>query len=73
MDGKTRADMIAALARDWYEKHREGWWARCRPGSDRSGAHADEFMLAFTQYVGHLYFVGADALRKEHARLRKNP
>ncbi len=48
MDPASRGDMEASLVRRWYEKNRETWWARHSPfgaGPDRSGAHADEFML----------------------------
>ncbi len=54
MDPTSRGDIIASVVRDWYERNRETWWDRhcgsswpVGPGTDRSGAHADEFMLRF--------------------------
>ncbi len=52
LDPTARGDIIASVMRDWYERNRETWWARHKPGiigagSDRSGVHADEFMLRF--------------------------
>lgn len=46
-DPTARADAHAAKMREWYEDNRERWWARIGPNSDRSGFHADEFMLRF--------------------------
>jgi len=40
-------DQVAEYVRQWYEKHRESWWDRHSPNADRSGRHADEFMLSF--------------------------
>ena len=50
MDPTSRGDMQADLLRRWYEKNRECWWERHKPGligagPDRSGRHADDFML----------------------------
>jgi hypothetical protein len=50
MEPTAHADMCAELMRRWYEKNRECWWERHKPGiigasPDRSGLHADEFML----------------------------
>jgi hypothetical protein len=52
----ARGDDIAAYVRKWYEANRETWWRRHKPGifgyaPDRSGVHADEFMLAFINEV----------------------
>ena len=52
----ARGDEIAAYAREWYEANRETWWQRHKPGiigpgPDRSGRHADEFMLRFVGEV----------------------
>ena len=58
MDPTARGDEIATKVRRWYEANRETWWDRycgpgwpVGPGTDRSGAHADEFMLRFIQAV----------------------
>ena len=56
LDPTARGDEIAARVRIWYEANRETWWDRHKPGiigagSDRSGVHADEFMLGFIQAV----------------------
>jgi len=52
MDPTARGDAVADKVRAWYEANRESWWDRhCGPGwpfgpgTDRSGRHADEFML----------------------------
>ena len=50
-DPTSVADDVAASVRAWYEANREGWWARHRPGSDRSGLHADRFMLRLVDTV----------------------
>lgn len=50
----ARADDIADAVRQWYERHRETWWDRHWPlgaGPDRSGVHADEFMLRLISVV----------------------
>ena len=53
-------DAVAGYVRQWYEIHRESWCARhsiCNPlgpGPDRSGVHADEFMLSFINEVGRV-------------------
>lgn len=52
MDPTARGDLIAEKVRAWYEANRETWWDRHKPGivgagPDRSGVHADEFMLRF--------------------------
>lgn len=56
MDPTSRGDVIADKVRNWYERNRESWWGRHKPGiigagPDRSGAHADEFMLALISEV----------------------
>ncbi len=48
--------MIAERVRTWYEIHRESWWDRHKPGiwgakPDRSGVHADEFILGLIAAV----------------------
>lgn len=50
-DPTSRGDEIADYVRRWYEINRETWWDRCRPASDRSGVHADNFMLSFLSEV----------------------
>jgi hypothetical protein len=50
----ARGDEIAAEVRTWYEANRESWWDRHRPGADRKGWHADEFMLSFVNEVRRL-------------------
>jgi hypothetical protein len=60
MDPTSRGDMCAELMRRWYEKNRESWWDRHKPGiigagPDRSGVHADEFML---RLLGEAYRIG---------------
>lgn len=51
----ARGDEIAERVRAWYERNRESWWARhwtgLGAGPDRSGAHADEFMLRLVAAV----------------------
>ena len=44
-DPTAQGDEIAVYMREWYEDNRETWWDRHRPGADRKGIHADEFML----------------------------
>ncbi|UQD96010.1 hypothetical protein [Bradyrhizobium japonicum] len=61
MDATSRGDLEADMVRRWYEKNRESWWDRTKPGiigagPDRDGAHADEFMLRF---IGEVRRVGA--------------
>jgi hypothetical protein len=58
MDPTSRGDIVASVVRDWYERNRETWWDRhcgpgwpVGPGTDRSGAHADEFMLRLVNKV----------------------
>ena len=51
MDATARADEIASRVRAWYEANRETWWDRNRPSADRSGLHADEFMLGLIAAV----------------------
>jgi hypothetical protein len=56
MDPTARGDEVADKVRQWYEKNRESWWDRHKPGiigrdPDRSGTHADEFMLRLIQAV----------------------
>lgn len=50
-DPTARGDEIAALVRDYYERNRESWWDRHRPGADRRGIHADNFMLGLVAEV----------------------
>ena len=50
----ARGDQIASYVRQWYEKNRESWWTRLGQDSDRSGTHADEFMLGFIQEVNRI-------------------
>jgi hypothetical protein len=62
MDPTLRGDMIADKVRQWYEANRESWWDRHKPGiigagPDRSGEHADEFMLRF---ISAVYRAGAE-------------
>lgn len=52
LDPTSRGDIIANVIRAWYERNRESWWDRHKPGiydagPDRDGSHADEFMLRF--------------------------
>jgi hypothetical protein len=52
----ARGDEIATKVRRWYEANRESWWARHKPGiigagPDRSGVHADEFILRLISAV----------------------
>jgi hypothetical protein len=52
----ARGDEVAARVREWYEANRESWWTRYKylfwgPAPDRSGAHADEFMLRLINQV----------------------
>ena len=47
LDPTTRGDLHADLMRRWYEANRETWLDRHNVFHvpDRSGVHADEFML----------------------------
>lgn len=47
----AQGDAVATDVRAWYEVNRETWWERHRPGSDKSGVHADEFMLSLIAQV----------------------
>jgi len=51
MDPTAKADKIAAHMRRWYEAHRESWIDRHLGSTDRSGVHADEFILALINEV----------------------
>ena len=56
LDPTTRGDLVAETVRAWYEKNRETWWDRHRPGifgaaPDRAGVHADNFILELIQAV----------------------
>ena len=56
LDPTTRGDLIAEEVRRWYEANRETWWQRHKPGiygaaPDRSGVHADNFILGLIQAV----------------------
>lgn len=53
IDPTEQGDMLAEKARIWYEANRESWWDRHRPGADRKGKHADEWMLRFLGAVGY--------------------
>lgn len=53
-DPTSRADEDAAEMRSWYERNRERWWQRIWPWSDRSGWHADEFMLRLIAEVDRI-------------------
>ena len=44
-------DAVAEYFRIWYEKNRESWWDRHRPGADVRGGHADEFILGLLNEV----------------------
>ena len=60
MDPTARGDMIADKVRQWYETNRESWWERRRTlfhEPDRSGVHADEFML---RLIGAVHKAEAD-------------
>lgn len=53
----ARGDVCAELMRRWYERNRESWWDRVRPGGDRRGGHADNFamsMLGEASRIGNL-------------------
>lgn len=55
----SRGDQVAEYVRGWYEENRETWWDRhrftpWRSSPDRSGEHADEFMLRFISEVGRV-------------------
>ena len=54
MDPTARGDMHADLMRQWYEANRETWLDRHHVfhEPDRSGVHADEFML---RLIGAVY------------------
>ena len=61
-DPTSRGDEVAEYCRDWYEQNRETWWARHKPygaAPDRAGVHADNFMLAFVDYVGRVLAAAA--------------
>ena len=56
MDPTARGDAVAEHVRAWYEANRESWWDRHKPGiigagSDRSGRHADSFILELIAVV----------------------
>jgi hypothetical protein len=67
-DPTSRGDEVAAFVRQWYETNRESWWDRHRPGADRKGVHADEFMIGFINEVGR---VGQAALASSLKRLKQ--
>jgi hypothetical protein len=69
------ADQAAIYLRRWYEGHRESWWDRhcgpgwpVGPGTDRSGAHADEFML---DLLNEVYLINSARKAEDEKRLRK--
>ena len=56
LDPTTRGDCVAEAVRSWYERNRETWWQRHRPGiwgsaPDRAGVHADNFILRLISAV----------------------
>jgi hypothetical protein len=56
IDPTARGDMIADKVRQWYEANRESWWDRhsitgLGRSPDRSGVHADEFILRLISAV----------------------
>jgi hypothetical protein len=59
-DPTSRGDEVAEYVRVWYEHNRESFCDRhqwCNPlgrAPDRSGVHADEFMLSFIGEVGRV-------------------
>ena len=55
MDPTERGDRQAELLRRWYEHNRETWWDRHRPNADRSGTHADEWMLGLMQEMDRIF------------------
>lgn len=72
MDPTARGDIIAAVVRDWYERNRESWWARHKPGiigagPDRSGVHADEFMLRFIDKVHEISALSDMELTRDYS------
>jgi hypothetical protein len=60
-------DAVADYARRWYEINRETWCDRHRicnllgAAPDRSGVHADEFMLSF---IGEIYRIQEEGKRQ---------
>jgi hypothetical protein len=69
IDPTSRGDMVADLMRRWYEANRESWWDRHKPGiigagPDRSGRHADEFMLRLISEVLRLSIMSTDNIYK---------
>jgi hypothetical protein len=54
MDPTSRGDMQVDLLRRWYERNRETWWDRHRPGADRKGAHADDWMCGLWNEAGRI-------------------
>jgi hypothetical protein len=68
MDPTARGDLIASIVRSWYERNRESWWDRNKPiGADRSGEHADEFMLAFIAKVREIDALGDMELMRDYS------
>jgi hypothetical protein len=63
MDPTSRGDIVAEKVRRWYEANRETWWDRHKffpfamSDPDRTGTHADEFML---RLIGAVYAAGRD-------------
>lgn len=58
-DATSRGDEVASYVRYWYERNRETWWDRHKPGvvgaaPDRSGAHSDDFVLRLVAEVGRV-------------------
>lgn len=72
MDPTARGDIIASVVRDWYERNRESWWARHKPGimgsgPDRDGSHADEFMLRFISKVREISALSDRELMRDYS------
>ena len=66
-DPTANGDQVASYVRQWYEDHREGWcdrhWFPTMREPDRTGGHADEFMLRFVNVVLTIA-AAADASKK---------
>lgn len=65
MEPTARGDLETELCRRWYEANREGWWDRHRPGADRRGGHADEWMIGFRNEVLRIGGLSDKELMKE--------
>ena len=65
-------DSTASYVRRWYEAHRESWFDRHQinplsAAPDRSGVHADEFMLGF---LNEVYRVDEECKRQTDGKRR---